>query len=112
MCILRHYYHGIEQLMAMTLYGPYRAGGALPRDILGSASIQVGSSFLLVGGKCGSCDPPFVDSIVEWDPLSEMWFDRPETIQTGRFRHSGMLVSDHITTCSARKRYFQANKYN
>ena len=88
-----------------------RSGGALPRDILGSASVQVGSSFIMVGGKCGSCDPPFVNSMVEWDPIAEEWFDRPETITTGRFRHSGMLVSDHTITCSKRKRFFQGNKY-
>lgn len=55
----------------------------------------------MVGGKCSSCqEDQFTNSIVEYNPMTETWFDRPETIPTGRFRHSGMLVSDHIVTCS------------
>ena len=62
------------------------------------ASVQFGETFLLVGGELSSST---YNGIFEFDPESEEWIIREETLPTG-VPESGMavLVGDDIVNCA------------
>ena len=64
----------------------------------GSASVQLAETFLLVGGKDRNDD---IDAVLEYDPATEAWITRNETVigSTGGENLIVVGVPDEFRDC-------------
>lgn len=82
----------------------WRSGPRLPNDIRDPASVQVGESFLLVGGSChlGDCSHGQVSNkIYEFNPYIQDWEERGEKLTGGgRYMAGAVVVDKSLVQCN------------
>ena len=78
--------------------GEWRTGTEVV-DIHGAASLQLGETFLLVGGA-SVLPSTYLATILEYQPDSELWRVRPERLNTARGDAGVVLVEDWVVDCS------------
>ena len=75
-------------------------GPNLPFPIIRAASVPFGDTFLIVGGISNG-DGEELKTILEYDPVEEIWLVRPEELSIGRdYLHAVTAVNSNFINCS------------
>ena len=64
------------------------------------AAIQFKDTCLIVGGKTSATSQQ-TNEVLEYDPIFEEFFLRPESLVESRYGHSATFVDDSVVRCTA-----------
>ena len=74
------------------------ANANLPAGMNQMSSVQMGGTFLLVGGN--AIKNAATSAILEYVPDAETWRTREETLKEGKNRLGATLVADTVVNCT------------
>ena len=78
----------------------WRQGTDLPLDVQYTASVPYGDSMLIVGGYDKTTNN-YLNSIFEYDLVTETFVNRTETLSNQRQKLAAIVVEDSIVDCSS-----------
>ena len=88
------------QVYHVSTQGPWRLSShSLPYPIAGAAVVPFGDTFLIVGGAPDGSLETSHASILEFEPDSETWIEREETLALARRDMFAVMIEDNDDYC-------------